>query len=124
MTDTLLTRRRFVQGTLMAGTALSLGDVSADVNYESGGDCHSFVAMDLAVSVDDAGICAITGEQVDAACPPTDIWRNHGEYVSCVAHAAEESLAGLTCLTVEEVDEIHGCVVSERAKSDVGKPHN
>jgi hypothetical protein len=76
--------------------ALSPGDLSADVNYESGGDCHSFVAMDLTVSVDDAGICAITGEQVDAVCPSTDMWRNHGEYVSCVAHAAEESLAGLT----------------------------
>ena len=104
--------------------AVSPGDVFADVNYELGTDCHSFVAMDLAVSVDDAGACAIAAEQVDAACPPTDIWRNHGEYVSCVAHATEEALAGLTCLSEEQLDDISGCVVSERAKSDVGKPDN
>lgn len=102
--------------------AFNPGDLFADVNYTMGGDCHSFVAMDLAVSVDDAGICAITGDAVDALCPPTDIWRNHGEYVSCVAHAAEESLAGLACLTEEQLEDIHGCVVSERARSDVGKP--
>ncbi|RPH99434.1 MAG: hypothetical protein EHM68_02300 [Lysobacterales bacterium] len=104
--------------------AMSPGDVFADVNYELGADCHSFVAMELAVSVDDAGACGIAGEQVDAACPPTDIWKNHGEYVSCVAHATEEALAGLTCLSEEQLDDISGCVVSERAKSDVGKPNN
>jgi hypothetical protein len=103
-------------------TAFNAGDLFADVNYTQGTDCHSFVAMDLAVSVGDAGICEITGQQVDAACPPTEIWGNHGEYVSCVAQAAEESLAGLTCLTEEQLEEIHGCVVSERARSDVGKP--
>jgi len=32
------------------------------------------------------------------------------------------SLAGLTCLTEEQLDEISGCIVSERAQSDVGKP--
>ncbi len=30
------------------------GDLFADVNYESVFDCHSFVAMDLAVTVDNA----------------------------------------------------------------------
>ncbi len=105
------------------GAAMSPGDVFADVNYESVVDCHSFVAMDLAVSVDDPGVCNIAGESVDAACPPTDIWRNHGEYVSCVAHATEVSLAGLTCLTEEQLDEISGCIVSQRAQSDVGKPN-
>ncbi|HLF30608.1 MAG TPA: hypothetical protein VI566_06210 [Xanthomonadales bacterium] len=103
--------------------AMSPGDVLADVNYEVVTDCHSFVAMDLAVSVDDVGICGIAGEQVDALCPATDIWRNHGEYVSCVAHAAEAALAGLTCLSEEQQEEIHGCVVSQRAQSDVGKPN-
>jgi hypothetical protein len=103
--------------------ALIPGDTFADVNYQSVSDCHSFVAMDLAVSVDDPGACDIAGESVDAACPPTDMWRNHGEYVSCVAHATEVSLAGLTCLTEEQLDEISGCVVSQRAQSDVGKPN-
>ena len=102
--------------------AMSPGDVFADVNYEVVADCHSFVAMDLSVSVDDAGACMIAGEQVDAACPPTDMWRNHGEYVSCVAHATEVALAGLACVTEEQLDDISGCIVSERARSDVGKP--
>jgi hypothetical protein len=102
--------------------AMSPGDIFADVNYEVVADCHSFVAMDLAVSVDDAGACMIAGEQVDAACPPTDMWRNHGEYVSCVAHATETALAGLGCVTEEQLEDISGCIVSERARSDVGKP--
>lgn len=102
--------------------AMSSGDVFANVNYEVVADCHSFVAMNLVVSVDDAGACMIAGEQVDAACPPTDMWRNHGEYVSCVAHATEAALAGLTCVTEEQLEDISGCIVSERARSDVGKP--
>ena len=50
-------------------TAMNPGDLFADVNYESVFDCHSFVAMDLAVTVDNAGICDIAGDQVDATCP-------------------------------------------------------
>ena len=80
---------------------------------------------------DDADLCPATalvanvntdgcsGEQlVDQACP-CDIepaWKNHGQYVSCVAHAAEYQLAaGLITQTEKDA------IVSNRAKSGCGK---
>lgn len=58
-----------------------------------------------------------SGEQlVDSDCPCDDDWKNHGEYVSCIAHAAEDQLlAGL--ITQAEKD----AIVSARAKSGCGK---
>ena len=53
---------------------------------------------------------------VDLACPCDNAWKNHGEYVSSVAHAAEEQLeAGL--ISQAEKD----AIVSARAKSGCGK---
>ena len=49
-------------------------------------------------------------------CDPCFDWRNHGEYVRCVAHAAEDLVAG-GGITQEEADEL----VSSAAKSDIGK---
>ncbi len=68
----------------------------------------------LGVLVDSDG-CG--GEQrVDDACPCDSDWKNHGEYVSCVAHAAQDQVeAGL--ITEEE----KGAIVSARAKSGCGK---
>ncbi|MCI5157362.1 MAG: hypothetical protein D3906_02795 [Candidatus Electrothrix sp. AUS1_2] len=64
--------------------------------------------------VDQAGC---SGEQlVDDECLCDASWKNHGEYVTCVAHAAEAQLeAGL--LTEAEKD----AVVSARAKSGCGR---
>ena len=60
--------------------------------------------------VDDGG-CSIA-----QICDPDMGWKNHGAYVNCVAHTAEDFVAeGL--ITEEEKDEI----VSEAAQSDVGK---
>lgn len=99
--------------------AIGNSDTSATVNYTLTSDCHSFVAMQLVVSTDARGVCFKGGEVVDAACPPIDaLYRNHGAYVSCVAHAAEGFLAPLTCIPVEEVQ---SCIVNPRARSDVGK---
>jgi parallel beta-helix repeat protein len=58
-----------------------------------------------------------SGEQlVDLDCLCDNAWKNHGKYVSCVAHAAEDQLAaGL--ITQAEKDTI----VSARAKSGCGK---
>lgn len=66
------------------------------------------------VLVDEDGC---SGEQlVDLSCPCDSDWKNHGEYVSCVAHAAGEQVAaGL--LSEEE----KGAIVSARAKSGCGK---
>jgi hypothetical protein len=43
-------------------------------------------------------------------------WRNHGQYVSSVAHAAQ-SLANQGCISQQEI----GQIVSEAARSDCGK---
>ena len=65
----------------------------------------------------DANGCS--GEQlVDLNCP-CDIepaWKNHGEYVSCVAHAAKDQLAAGLITEVEK-----GAIVSTHAKSGCGK---
>jgi hypothetical protein len=97
-------------------------DTAATVNYSLTADCHSFVAMHLLVSTDADGVCLKGGEFVDAACPPVStLYLNHGDYVSCVAHAAETFLAPLTCIAYEELEEIQSCIVNPRARSDVGK---
>jgi len=64
-----------------------------------------------------------TGEVVDVdgcaisqLCPCENSWKNHGAYVSCVAHTSEEFVAaGL--ITEAEKD----IIVSEAAQSDCGK---
>ena len=71
-------------------------------------------ASALGANVD---INGCSGEQlVDQDCPCDCSWKNHGEYVSCIAHTAEEQLvAGL--ITQAEKD----AIVSARAKSGCGK---
>ena len=49
-------------------------------------------------------------------CSPDEDWKNHGQYVSCVAHAAEAWLEE-GVITEEEKD----AIVSEAAQSSVGK---
>ena len=46
-------------------------------------------------------------------------WKNHGEYVSSVAHAAQ-SLANQGCISDSE----KGQIVSEAARSNCGKSKN
>lgn len=53
------------------------------------------------------------GMALEDACPCEADWKNHGEYVSCVAHWANEYAAD---------EEEHGAIVSEAARSDCG--HN
>ncbi len=56
------------------------------------------------------------GCSIDQYCPCDDDWKNHGAYVNCVAHTAEEFLeAGL--ITEAEKD----AIVSAAARSDCGK---
>ena len=58
-----------------------------------------------------------SGEQnVDRECPCDYSWKDHGKYVSCVAHAAEEQLEA-DLITPLEKD----VIVSTRAKSGCGK---
>ncbi len=53
---------------------------------------------------------------VDRECPCDDSWKNHGEYVSCVAHVAEEQLESNFITPVEKE-----AIVSTHAKSVCGK---
>jgi hypothetical protein len=49
-------------------------------------------------------------------CSPGGDWKNHGQYLNCIAHAAEAWLQE-EVITEEEKD----AIVSEAAQSDVGK---
>ncbi|KAA0229393.1 hypothetical protein EDS67_11925 [candidate division KSB1 bacterium] len=74
---------------------------------------------------DNADQCAgtVSGDVVDATgcsiaqyCPCDNGWKNHGAYVSCVAHSANDFVgAGLITETEK------GDIVSEAAQSDCGK---
>jgi hypothetical protein len=57
-----------------------------------------------------------SGCSVDQLCPCNNDWRNHGQYVNCVANAAEEFVA-LGLLTESQKD----AVVSAAARSDCGQ---
>jgi len=87
------------------------GDDDAD-GIEDGADSCPGTGVGLLV---DNGGCS--GEQlVDVACSCDSDWKNHGEYVRCVARAAGDQVAaGL--LGEEE----KGDIVSGRAKSGCGK---
>jgi hypothetical protein len=61
--------------------------------------------------------CA-AARQVPEDCPVDIEWRNHGQFVSCVAKHAEARLAA-GHITAEEKD----ALVSIAAQSDVGKKH-
>ncbi len=68
------------------------------------------------------GAIEIPGNDIDEncdaelLCDPSEPWKNHGKFVSCVAQEAEALLeAGL--ITEEEKD-----TIVEAAKSDIGKP--
>ena len=72
---------------------------------------------------DDSCSGTATGEYVNSngcsigqQCSVDVDWRNHGQYVSCVSHAAEELLAE-GVITEEEKD----AIVSAAAGSSVGK---
>jgi hypothetical protein len=61
--------------------------------------------------------CA-AARQAPEDCPVDIEWRNHGQFVSCVAKHAEARLAA-GHITAEEKD----ALVSVAAQSDVGKKH-
>lgn len=80
------------------------------------------VLNEACLTIDD--LCEYVGAIVDAMCPPDTEYRNHGEYVSCVAHAATEVLRGIRmdpCYDEYFFEGVHGCVVSQRARTDIGK---
>jgi hypothetical protein len=116
---------------LVMARYLKLEQAAADTSFDAGAPCAPYGADFDAIGIinvcpppDIARICADLAPLVDAACPPGNDWRNHGQYVSCVAHAATRLLRDFddVCMTEEDSNAIHGCIVSERAQSSVGKP--
>ncbi len=89
-----------------------LGDV-CDTDIDGDGVENDLDECDF-TEVDD--IVNETGCSIGQLCPVDDDYKNHGKYVSCVANAAEAFLdAGI-------ITEDEKCaIVSEAAKSDVGK---
>lgn len=85
-------------------------------------DCFDWAALNLLVTTDEESVCDECGRNVDAVCPPTATYQNHGEYVSCVAHAAEAFLSGLPEGGTCPRGDVQSCCVNPRARSDVGKP--
>jgi hypothetical protein len=108
-----------------AGNASSfwclMNPTAADYTPPRPTDCLTYVAMAFLNSTDEARVCGQAGKFADQACPTAGPWKNHGEYVSCVAHAADEFLAGLPEGGSCPRDPIKTCVMSARVKSDAGK---
>jgi hypothetical protein len=55
-------------------------------------------------------------QSLQLACPATASYRNHGQYVQCVAHEAERQAAA-ALITLQEKD----AIVAAAAKSEIGK---
>ena len=100
---------------------LANGATTATLSSSEGTDCLTWPALNLMVSTDEGRVCEEGGEYVDAICPEEGEYRNHGQYVSCVAQAAEMFLAGLPWEGSCPRDEIQSCIVNPRARSDIGK---
>ena len=100
---------------------LTNGATTATLSSSEGTDCLTWSALNLMVSTDEERVCEEGGEYVDAVCPEQGEYRNHGQYVSCVAQAAEVFLAGLPWEGSCPRDEIQSCIVNPRARSDIGK---
>ena len=93
----------------------------------AGDDCDADLDGDGVIDADDACLPTPVGEVVNAeGCaisqlcpceqPEGDKWKNHGAYVSCVSHAAND-FVDLGLLTESEKGEI----VSSAAQSSCGK---
>jgi hypothetical protein len=70
---------------------------------------------DQCVSTTTGAMVNTNGCSIADLCPCTNDWKNHGAYVSCVAHAADDFVAaGIITETQKDV------IVSEAAESDCG----
>lgn len=105
-----------------AGNGATLASLTSNPVDAFTNDCFDWPALNLLTSTDQNAVCTAGGTYVDSQCPPTDPWKNHGQYVDCVSNAAIRFLGGLpfggTCPRVE----IQSCIVNPRARSNVGKP--
>jgi|GEM_PF-4417603 len=84
-------------------------------------DCDGDSIPDACEESDIDVLCAQLGAIIDAQVPPTDSYNNHGQYVSRVAHAADLLVDAECHLSTDDAEDLHSCLVSTRAKSDIGK---
>ncbi len=92
-----------------------VGAVVVPPDEDSDGD-GVFDEDDLCPDTSAGEVVNSDGCSIGQICSPEDTWKNHGGYVSCVAHIAEEFVA-LGLISEEEKD----AIVSEAGQSDVGK---
>jgi hypothetical protein len=102
-------------GGILAAIALCAAGCFADAR-----DDEDFREADLALEragdvLVGSGTCA-TIEQINEACPADINWRNHGQYVSCVAHYTEARVIAGDLSAIEK-----DAIVSTAGQSDIGK---
>lgn len=89
-----------------------------DTDEDGVEDYHDACPATPAGAIVSASGCS-GAQAVSLVCGIADEYRNHGQYVSCVAHAVKDAVAaGL--LTEEE----RGGIVSDAGQSDVGQKEN
>lgn len=104
-----------------AGNAATSASLVSDPAVSSTSDCFDWDSLNLLTSTDNATACSVCGAYVDTVCPTNGTYSNHGDYVSCVAHAAETVLAGLPSGGSCPRADVQSCCVNPRAHSQVGK---
>ena len=86
------------------------------VRFDKDGISSAFFKANITSIVKAEGYTNSAEQIVDMECLCDSAWKNHGEYVGCVAHTAEE-LLGTGSISQEE----KGSIISGRAKSGCGK---
>jgi hypothetical protein len=100
-----------VEVTIAPDATVNISDTDGDgVLYEED-ECPGTL-QDVAVA---SNGCSVY-QALENMCPADSNWKNHGKYVSCVAHTAEEYV-DMGVITEEEKD----VIVSEAAQREIGK---
>lgn len=98
------------------GNTLSLPELSLDVAACDGDGDGVLDDDDQCPGTTPAAVVDAEGCSIEQLCPCAGPWRNHGGYVSCVSHAANDFLsAGLI------TQQMKGAIVSAAGQSSCGK---
>ena len=109
---------------LLAGFCICMAiALSAAGCIAGSGDDEDFREADLALEqagevLVGSGACAAI-EQIYEACSADIHWRNHGQYVSCVAKYTESRVTAGDLSAIEK-----DAIVSAAGQSEVGKPRS
>ena len=89
------------------------GSVARIEVEDDGGDGFVFDNLNYLLHTEDAETCA---SRLEARCPSAGTWKNHGQYVSCVSHAAQTCVDDGLATAAERAG-----FVQAAAHSSVGK---